>query len=94
VRNHSAIRNCALTTGDAFQNSNMVLKLFITLDVHDVGRRQTMLSNQDGFSIFLHVRQQLRSLPLEGRDKFCAHKVILKYHMIKCNTPCRPNVIR
>ena len=39
-----------------------------------------MLRDEHGLSIVGKPGNDIRRLPLEGRDKFCSHHVILKYH--------------
>lgn len=89
MRKHATFRDGHFAAGDAFQHAHALLQQLVAFHVDQVGARQTMLSDQDGFSIPFEIREQFGSLSLEGRDEFGTHVVILK-----CYSTCRkPTVL-
>ncbi len=60
------------------KNGHPLLQAFIGLNVNQVCARQAMLSDENGLTIPLDVREQQRGLALQCCDEFGLHRVILK----------------
>ena len=89
----TAFRDRHLTTRDALENRHALLLELIGLHVDQIGTRQTMLRDQDGLPIALHVCEEIRCLPLESGNEFSTHEVILKWHKQNVNTRTVPGYL-
>jgi hypothetical protein len=72
-----ALPNRPFSTGDPLQDRHPILHHLERRHIHEIRGRSAVFGDQNGVFGFMQVGQYPRRLPLQRRDKFSSHEVIL-----------------
>src|SRR5260221_7269867 len=64
---------------DPLQHGQPPLRVFVSLNIHEVCRRATMLSDEHWITLGLKFSDDLSRLALQSGHKFGSHEVILEW---------------
>ncbi len=73
MRNSPLLLYGLLPPCNPLENADSALLFIKSLNINKVGCGSTMLGDEHGAAIFLHLGDQARGLALEGGDEFCFH---------------------
>ena len=77
VGEHSSLVYSALTPRNPLEQCDAPFEGLVSFDIHQIGRRFTVLSDENGLTVSIQLSQQFRGLSFERGHQFRAHNVIL-----------------
>ena len=79
MAHHASLFDGPLSPRDPLKHSKAPLRAFVSLNIHQIRRRATMLSDEYRITLGLKFSDDLSRLALQSGHKFGSHEVILEW---------------